>query len=63
MSKMAIMADLKGLAFLGYVLGKPFNELLNWPTNCKTYSTVGWPGKGPLAAKSSATLNKQRNII
>ena len=48
----------------GYVLGKPFNELLNWPTDCKhTYSTVGWPGEGPLAAKSSAALSKQINII
>ena len=47
----------------GYVLGKPFNELLNWPTDCKAYSTVGWPGKGLLADKSSAALNKQRNII
>ena len=22
----------------GYVLGKPFNELLNWPTDCETYN-------------------------
>ena len=42
----------------GYVLGKLFNELLNWLTNCNAYCTVGWPGKGPLAAKSSAALNK-----
>ena len=25
-----------------------------------TYSTVGWPGKGLLADKSSAALNKQK---
>ena len=52
------MGGLKGMPSWGYVLGKPFNELLNWPTDCKAYSTVGWPGKGPLTAKSSAALNK-----
>ena len=44
MSKLGIMGGLKGKPSQGYVLGKPFNELLNWPTDCKTYSTVGWPG-------------------
>ena len=47
----------------GYVLGKPFNELLNWPTDCIRYCTVCWPGEGLLADKSSTALNKQRNII
>ena len=28
-----------------------------------TYSTVGWPGKGLLADKSSAALNKQTNTV
>ena len=28
-----------------------------------TYSTVGWLGKELLADKSSAALNKQRNIV
>ena len=57
------MGDLKDKPAQGYVLGKPFNEPFNWPTDCKVYSTVDWPGEGLLADKSSAALNKQRNII
>ena len=40
---------------------------MNWLTGqliAHTYSTVGWPGKGLLADKSSAALNKQnKNLI
>ena len=54
-----MMGDLKGKPSQGYVLGKPFNEPLNWPTDCMIVKhTVGWPGKAPLADKSSAALNK-----
>ena len=53
----------RGKPSQGYVLGKPFNKPFNWPTDCKTYSTVGWPGEGPLAEKSSAALNTQRNYV
>ena len=49
---------LKGKPSQGYVLGKQFSELLNWPTDCNAHCTVGWLGEEPLAAKSSAALNK-----